>query len=411
MHKLKTFFSITIIVVLLCLGAYSFYTPNQVSISEIEKRILQTNDELIEDFFLSSNFTKTFESIIADQFINRYYFVKLRNTVNYRFIETILGNNDNPFLLKRIGDSPIFKIGKTDYLMSFPILYNKDVEKRMIRRTEQINKLARDFPDIKFYVYKPTQIFETDFFDQANKIQSAGKIYDQLLRDHLEVPYDSFEFHTFSDYPKYQYFTDHHWNHDGADRGYNEIINLMLGEHEERLVPQDINCFGNLTFKGTYSSLSGFVTPGAPFCAYRYNLPEYELYVNGAFESLHRDTNNYFHTVVENRDSYHYSAAFDLGSGFVEIKSSSINDRNLLIIGDSYAPSIAPLLAYHYDQIYLVNPIRFQQVYGYDFIYDDFLIDNKIENVLFMYVIENYYAADEWGERYKVFDVHRKEDE
>jgi hypothetical protein len=410
MKKIQTLISILIITSLLAFGFYSFFRSNQVAISEIEKRVLQTNINLKENSFLSNNFTSIFESIIADQFYNRYYFVQLKNDLNFAFIDFIFNEENNPLTLRRIGSSPIFQIGSTDLLTPFPIKYDKVIEERLIDRAIQINTLASDYPNVNFYVYKPTQIFETNFFDQANNIESAGKRYSQILNDNLDVPYDSFEFNTFSDYPKYQYFSDHHWNHKGIDRGYQEIVELLLGPDEVTLEPLDENCFNDLTFSGTYTSLSGFVTAGAPFCVYRYDLPEYVYWVNGEFIYDLHDTNAYFHKNINDSNSNHYEDAYGLGSGLVEVHSNSDRQANLLIIGDSYTPPIIPLLAKHYNHIYIVNPIRFLQVYGYDFTYDDFISDYSIENVLFMYVIENYYASDEWGDRYKTFNVHRTED-
>lgn len=410
MKIVKTLISVFILVLLLFLGLYSFFRNDQVEISEIEKRLLNTNVNLLEYSIFSNYFTNTFENIIADQFYNRYYFVNMKNKLNFKFIDIVLSQKDNPLSLSRIGDSPIYRIGNSNYLTPFPILYDEVIEERLIDRANQINQLAEDYSTVKFFVYKPTQIFETSFFDQANGIESAGKIYDQILKDYLNVPYDSFEFYTFSDYPKYQYFSDHHWNHEGIDRGYREIVELMKGADEETLEPQEENCFNGLKFSGTYTSLSGFITEGAPFCVYRYNLPEYIYWVNGEFVYDIHDTNAFFHMDIKDDKANLYENAYGFGSGLVEVKSNSSQDENLLIIGDSYAPAIIPLLAKHYNHIFLVNPLRYAQVYGKDFTYDDFIVNNAIENVLFMYVIENYYASDEWGERYKSFDIHRSEE-
>ena len=394
---------------LLYSGLYSFLTQNQSKISVEEKREFKVNQDLIETTLLSSAFTSTFEDIITDQFNSRYFFVNLKNSINYSFIDFVLNGSKNPFILKRIGDTPIFRIGDTDYLTPFPILYDKEIEQRLINRTEQINKLANDFPELDIFVYKPTQIFETSFFDQANHIESAGSTYDQVLREHLNVPYDSFEFYTFSDFPKYQYFSDHHWNHEGINRGYQEIVELILGNEEKILLPQEENCFNGLTFSGTYTSLSGFITPGAPFCVYRYDLPEYIYWVNGEFRYDIQDTNAYFHKDIQDDKANHYENAYNFGSGLVEVQSNAERNETLLIIGDSYSPPVVPLLAKHFNHIYVVNPIRYGQVYGFDFTYDDFIKEHSIDSILFMYVIDNYYVSDEWGDRYKSFDVHRTE--
>ena len=38
---------------------------------------------------------------------------------------------------------------------------------------------------------------------------------------------------------------------------------------------------------------------------------------------------------------------------------------------------------------------------GKMFDYDNFIIDNDIDIVLFMYTAENYYYVDEWADRYE----------
>ena len=165
MKKLQSYFSIFMVLVLISIGLYSFFRPDQIEVSEIEKRKFEVNSKLFETNILSSEFTESFEKIIADQFIGRYPIIRSKKWIDFLFSNPIFQNSDNSLVLKRIGDSPIFKIGNTDYLMSFPILYDKDIEDRIVRRAVQINELAEDYPSINFYVYKPTQIFETDFFD------------------------------------------------------------------------------------------------------------------------------------------------------------------------------------------------------------------------------------------------------
>lgn len=410
MHKIENLFSVLIITTLLSSSVYSLFIKEQEPISEIEKRNLSTTENLIQDDFFDGTFSSALEDTLADQFYNRLYFVTTKSKLNFDFGNVIYQYTDNPFVLNRIGDTPIYRIGQTNYLMSYPIEYKKEIEERILNRIEQINDLASDYPDVNFYVYKPTQITETDFFDEANQIKSAGDIYDGLFRVNLNVPYDSFDLNSFDDFPRYLYTTDHHWNHEGIYQGYKDIIQLMLNSQEDILTPWGKVCKENVSFYGTLATQTGLVTEPEPFCVYGYEMPDYTLYYKGKEMPIHYDGNNFIYTETVNNMGYHYNDAYYLVNeplSMVELTTKAIDQENLLVIGDSYGPGLLPLLAHHYNDVYYVNPIVYMQVYDKAFTYDSFIKENNIQNVLFTYILDNYHVADEWGERYKVFDIVR----
>ena len=74
------------------------------------------------------------------------------------------------------------------------------------------------------------------------------------------------------------------------------------------------------------------------------------------------------------------------GGNYPEIKISTekINDKNLLIIKDSYANSFIPFLLNDYENICVIDLRYFKEDL------EQYINDNKITNVLILYNIENF---------------------
>lgn len=395
---------------LLGLSTYVFLIKDQEFISEIEKRELATNQDLADFSFFNHLDRDKIEAILADQFIFRYDFIKLKDKIQQLFTNLIYSTFDNPLILKQIGDTGLYQIGDNPYFTAYPLKYDMIYEERILNRINQINALANDYPDINFFVYKPTQLFETNLLDLSNNLESYGQYYSDLIKNNLEVPYETLKMNSLEDYLKLQYYSDHHWTHDGIYQGYKDIVQLIFNHQENILVPWGKNCFNDMRFNGTYSVISGFIEDGAPFCVYAYVMPEYTLIYEGIEMPIHYDTNNYYFYSNINPNAYHYGAAYELihePQSLIQLTTKVENQENILIIGDSYGPSVLPLLANHFNNIYFVNPIVYYQIYDKAFIYDDFMIENSIQNVLFMYTLDNYIVSDEFGDRYKYFDIVR----
>ena len=92
------------------------------------------------------------------------------------------------------------------------------------------------------------------------------------------------------------------------------------------------------------------------------------------------------------------------------VNEANLGKESILIIGDSYAGPVLPLLAKDFYEITLIYPINYISLTGNVFNYDEFIRENDVDKILFMYTIENYFYADEWGERYLAFDVVREEE-
>jgi hypothetical protein len=380
------------------------FIKDQEDISKIEKRELLTNIVLQDSKFNTTEYQKNIETILMDQFPQRYNLIEQKNKLEYLFISSFYKLLSNDLLLNPIGNGDINQIGNSDYLMTSPIKYKQLWAERISDRIDQINGLQKDFPDLGIYVYQPTEINQTSLFDEANGIVGAGPEYATLFQD-LKVPYDSFDINTIDDYKNYFYGSDHHWNNRGSYQGYVDIMNLM-GNQKDIIEPVAENCFDDLQFYGTFSSQIGYVTPGCQFCVYKFDLPNYTI-EDLDDEMKVQDTNTFFESNPQQSYDYYYTEAYNMGFGYTHIHSDN-NGGNLLIIGDSYTRPIMPLFTTTYSDIYVIYPINYKLDTDEDFIYDTFIKENDIEDLIIMYTLDNYYVSDEWGPRYLEFDVHRE---
>lgn len=404
----KKVFGSFIILSLFALGLYSIFFSAQEEISYVENREFATTDEIHITEFFNGNFQNTIENVLTDQFYDRYVFVKQKNKVEYLFVNSFYNLLSNEMLLNPIGSGYVNQIGNSDILTTSPLIYNETNANRIYRRIDQINKFQEDHPELSVYVYKPTQLNESSFFDEANGFLGAGPEYGRIFEENLNVRYDKFVLSSFDEYPENFYTTDHHWNHQGSYTGYTQIANLLFENNVNILKPIDTNCKENVRFFGTYSSQSGYVTPGSKFCVYKFDLPEYQMYnLNGEMEI--KNTNVFFDKDVTDTMGYFYNEAYVTGDGYTKIVTEYTDKENILIIGDSYGGPILPLLAEHFHEITFIYPTNYKALVGENFNYDNYVTENKINKVLIMYTIENYFLSDQWGDRYLDFDVYRNQ--
>lgn len=408
---IKQLYILLVLLCLLTLGIYILFIKPQQTLSEVEKRVLANNQDLEDLSIIDNDYRSNIESILADQFLDRLGMVELKSKIDYYSSKVVFNFVDNPFLLKKMGDTEVYQIGNYPYLTSYPLMYSEEYENRILNRIDQINTLSRDFPNIKMYVYKPTQLSETSLLDEYNNIESSGEYYNFLLESNFEVPYRYLHINSFEDYLNYLYYSDHHWSHKGIYQGYIDIVDMIFGNTDDIMVPWDENCFNGMRFYGTTSTITGNVFEGAPFCVYGYTMPDYTLYYEDTEIPTHLDSNNYyFYPYDNNKLAYHYYYAYNLIDApvtLLELTTKEQDQPSILIIGDSYGPAVLPLLAHHFNNIYFVNPFNYESKYHEKFNYDEFLKTHQIDNLLFMYIIDNYVVSDDYGDRYKSFDVVR----
>ncbi len=401
-------FIIFFLVSLLGVFFYLVFFKDPILVSTQEKRNLVNFSELNETSFLDGTFQTTLDNTLADQFVFRYDIVKIKSILDVKASELFVPKSNDEYKLTKVGDTPITRVGNSYYMINSLFYdYDTNLEERFLRRASQINELAKDYPEIEMYLYKPTQGHETDIFDEANEVETYGKYYSDLLKNNLDIPYAELEINDIDDYKNYFLQSDHHWSYHGSYQGYVDIVKLMFGKDEEVLIPTEFKTFNDeLIFSGTFSSRTGYVYPGEPFYLYTFDLPEYSVYLDGKTQEIY-DMNT-FEKSIDSLDSLYMYGTANYTYGSDVIYESEYDDKEtLLLIGDSYAAAVEPLLMEHFSTIYSIQPKGYFLKYWKKFNYDDFLAEHDVDKILFMYTVEYYFYTDEYGDHAELYDIHR----
>lgn len=422
MKKLRNIlFSLIVLSATVITIVYIVFCKESIAVSVQENRNLAQFSGCSLNGYTQGAFQNHLENAIADQFVGRYKLVKLKKEMDKEISQMIYPVEDDELLLHKVEGVPnVYQIGNSNYLMNGLMKENEDYKIRFSNRIQQINELQKHYPDIDVYVYKPTQIHETSLFDERNEISSYGSVYSEMLREGLEVPYAELEISDLEMYKEFFYASDHHWNYEGSYQGYLDILKLTLGEDETPLLPTELLNFDNqLIMQGTFAGRTGYIYDGDFFSLYTFDLPDYTVFYEGQEVENLIHMNSFAERIESNFeevDAYYYNSAYsNYGPSSLWINPSNEGRESLLIVGDSYSGPILPLLMNHYYRIYFIQPFDYYLTYNYNyFYYDDFIKQNEVDKILFMYTVENYFYHEIYEDyevnQYEKFDIHyRKE--
>ncbi len=214
--------------------------------------------------------------------------------------------------------------------------------------TEQISKNADRLLSLsknRAVIYTPPRsidVFST-FLPQPYDYEKETKIF-SALPEHSRIFLENYL--SDSDYSDY-YKTDHHWTTDGAFRAYNHICESF------GVKAFDENHFSKQaathSFRGTSFSRSGlpeFMIAAENILLYRYSDDDKVSITN--HETGETAKGFYDHSALETSDKYRIF----LGGNYthLSIKLNSTSEKpKLLLLKDSFANSLIPFLALHYD--------------------------------------------------------------
>jgi hypothetical protein len=400
---LNALFIVVFVSLLLLNSIYIFVLKEQQSLSYIENRNLFTLDTLASDAFPELSFQNHLEKVLEDQILYRYEIVQLKKNINYFFSSLLIPLNSDDSILNPIGETGTLKrVGTSNYIIKALMEYEERIEERVQRRIIQYNDISRAFPDTDFYVYYPQQAHESDIFNLSNEQESYGAQVEAFFEELLEINYKKLEYDTVEEFKSMFYASDHHWNHLGSYQAYLDIMS-MFDDTVKPIEPVSVDC--SYSFHGTFSTQTGFVLAPDTFCLYDFNLENYEIIQDGELIAEPIGTQYFYSKADEfNPNTYFYNVAYPY-SGAMRHYSSEINTQSILVVGDSYMPPILPLLSQHYGNVYALQPFVYYSNNRVRFDYYKFIAENKIDKVLFMPTIENYFFDDEYGKRFEAFDV------
>lgn len=398
--------SAVIVLAILLLCMFSFFVPS-LKMESSENRTLATFDMVLhpqaDSVVYHTSPVERLDAALSDQFpfreavVKKYLsFFNLSENLTHEMAQKFGTKRENQYVLHNIGNYAT--IEDTDYITYIPgtkSLHTDIVERRM----EQLAYVHERFPDMKMYIYFATQAKDTPWFndyigataiDHFQEIAAAAPDY---------IATNQLSYQDLNDYMQIHYKTDHHWNHRGARRGYEDIYAMLHKDFKlgKILVPTAENNVSetyDFRFLGSFGRSLGELYKGEhdEFSFYEYDFspsrtavldPEtleeievasiglYEEYQKGAI-SMKTGIDHYIRMYgsARGKDGTLYSDSEYL---FVT-KCNNRNGKNLLICGDSYARAVRDPLATHFDTTIYMDYRLFSKV-PLDYIIERYGVD------------------------------------
>jgi len=328
--------------------------------SESENRVLEQRPKFSIKNLSSGKYTERFEKYISDQFPGRDLWIGIKSDA-----ERAIGKKENNEVI----------LGKEGYLFQkFDTPNKKDMEAKL----QSLNELAISLQDIDtYFMLVPTSIKILEEKLPANIPIEDQKMYIDQIQNSIgdEINFVDAYDALYAKKDKYIYYkTDHHWTSHGAYYAYRALARDM------KFTPLDLEDFDIKTvtdsFYGTLYSKSGFrrIEPDT-IEIYTPKVPG-KYIVEYVEEGI---TANSLYNMDNLKKKDKYTIFLDGNHPEVKITTNAGSNRKLLIIKDSYAHSIVPFLACHFDEIYMIDP----RYYNGDI--KALALQNHITDILILY--------------------------
>ena len=207
--------------------------------------------------------------------------------------------------------------------------------------------------------------------------------YQAVINAYQPVSSACFESADYDEYATLFYSSDHHWNYRGADRGYRDVIRLLLGDSEETLPVQEERSFP-VSFNGSYARQSGRMIGDAQFTVYTYN-------VKKAITRLNGKNGTYGHQALYEKGRYpsdelrnHYAYYYGGDYGEIIFQTRQTDKTNLLILADSYSNPINNLIATHFNNTHILDQRYYERDMEKALDLKAYIEENDIDQVLLL---------------------------
>lgn len=363
---------VTVAVMLLILYTFAImiYVIPDAEFSEQENRYLQKYPALSSDFdgtfaerlkagkfldrLVDGKFTAEIADYFADQFPMRNFFVGIKGLSEITLLKQ--ENNDvvaskDGYIIKR-SDYPDYDAvdGNLDAILKFsPALEKLGIPYTIAMAGRPVDALQNYLPSL-FPKFRTEELW--DYFAAAVSSDDYLQYVDLLTPLRMRINGEYNPESSGGGQEQIYYRTDHHWTTTGAYYGYCEIMKAYGTE------PQPPGAFrveeASSEFYGTTWSSAGmkWIGPDSIFY-YRYEGDDTD------YTTVIEDTGVSFKgfydlSYLDKKDKY---SSFIGGNNAVVTvaKTSGTKEgrETMLLIKDSFAHSIAPFLAYHYDLVIL----------------------------------------------------------
>ena len=365
--KNKIFFAIFMTVWIVII-VVNFIWPKQ-TFSQEENRMLATIPRFSFESFVNGDYLNGVNDYINDHFAFRNIYLKL----NSWWEVSVMGKKENNGVY----------IGKDGYLFE-KFEYGEEEKEKVKNNASAISNFAETMQEIDiptYFVLVPNSIYiNSDKLPESVEVPNQEDIINTVysnIKNTKNINVTSALKEENKTKPLY-FRTDHHINSDGAYVVYREFCNTA------NIQPVQIENFNKITvtndFLGTFDSKAQLInqTPDEIFV--------YENEINTNIEEAVYDketTKSIFNEeFLTGKDKYSYFLNGNNSKAIIKTKVD--NNKKLLVIKDSYAHIMSQFLCENYSEVHFLDP-RYT-----NFDYKEYVQENGITDVLFLYNVSNF---------------------
>lgn len=335
------------------------------SFSESENRVLAAFPKLTVATIADGSFMKDFETYLTDQFPFRDAVISAKTLA-----DRVLGKNE---------ENGIY-IGKNGYLFDSQTPYSKDRVKTIAKAVKRFSDKHSDL-ETAFILAPNSGYVYSEFLPKYLELPGQNKqlksIRKQIESDNIFWPSTASLLKKNAEKTQLYYKTDHHWTTRGAYLIFKEICLQWGFETSKNDIDKKFDFFEvSSTFEGTLASTSGVhgTTDKIEICVPKNSEGTYVAY----FESSGEKTASlFFADKLKNKNQYEVF----LGGNYDKVIISTVSPANksLLLIKDSYANCMIPMLTPYFSKIVVIDPR-----YLTDSL-DSIIKENEFTHMLYLY--------------------------
>lgn len=360
----------TLLVIVFCLIIGGVGVLNLLSadreFSESENRVLASFPKLTLSSVLDGSFMKNFETYMSDQFIFRDKIISMKT-----FFDRVSG------IMEQNG----VYIAADDYLIEKQTAFSS---KKVKALTKSINAFLKKYPDSE----KMVAISPNASYIYSDKLPEGVELHDQFKELTAIMNRLKAENYTFlnvskallnaKDKTQLFYRTDHHWTTRGAYEVFKALAkkwNLDTGK-----VKYDFFTVST-DFEGTLASKTGIHSEKdtVEICVPENSRGSYVV----TFESQDKKTTTLFdNSKLNQKNKYEVF----LGGNYDKVIIDTVSESRatLLIIKDSYANCMIPMLTPYFAKIVIVDPRYMTETV------DSVMEEDSFSHVLFLYNLNTF---------------------
>ncbi|MCR5484425.1 MAG: hypothetical protein K6F09_02410 [Clostridiales bacterium] len=335
--------------------------------SGAEKRVLSQRPELSLGSALDGSFESDVEKYIQDQIPLRNAFVGIGS-----YFDRLIGKNGADGIIS----------GKDGYLFNTPVVFNKD---SLDINLSLLNNFSDNVKTDNYIMIVPSAGYMLE-----DKLPAVHETYrDKEILDYIsDSVLGKYAFVDITDALSRSsetnqifYRTDHHWTSAGAYAAYREFAGHAGYDalSEDMFVKEYIDGFHGTTYS---KSALWFKKPDRMEL---WTYPESDITVKITDIGSEKTTTSdslFFKDGLEKYDMY--PVYLDGNHSLTEITNDSVKDGTLLIIKDSYANTLATLLADSFHRVLMVD-LRYYRTESVSGLIEEYGVDK----LLVLYGIDN----------------------